>query len=90
MVKYTTKSIQQQLHTPIIEKKNHKIFGIIDVRRSKLIKEKKQEKVEKVKQNRRYIKWLYCYIIMIIIITHYSKNTHLYRKKRINPKHYNR
>lgn len=35
------------------------------------------------KSNRRYIKWLYCYIIMIIIITHYSKNTHLYRKKEM-------
>lgn len=51
---------------------------------------KKKNKRKLKKWNRRYIKWLYCYIIMIIIITHYSKNTHLYRKKRIKPKHYNR
>lgn len=89
MVKYTTKSIQQQLHTPIIEKKNHKIFGIIDVRRSKLIKEKKkQEKVEKVKQK------VYKMVILLYYYDYYyyslfKKHTFI-SKKRINPKHYNR
>lgn len=88
MVKYTTKSIQQQLHTPIIEKKNHKIFGIIDVRRSKLIKEKKQEKVEKVKQK------VYKMVILLYYYDYYyyslfKKHTFI-SKKRIKPKHYNR
>lgn len=72
------KSIRQQLHTPIIEKKNHKIFGIIDVRRSKLIKEK-QEKVEKVKQK------VYKMVILLYYYDYYyyslfKKHTHLYRK----------
>lgn len=67
MVKYMTKSIQQQLHTyyKIIKSSALSMWGGANWL------ERKKNKRKLKKWNRKYIKRLYCYIIMIIIITHY-------------------